>query len=135
MGDLLRNGSQWLNHQRHDHMTSPVEYVKNRQAGLTSASLQATFGKTDYEVADDYGNTIRTHVIDFLILADHLEDEPQAGDVIVADGREYEVMDLAGEGCWRWSDPYRTTFRIHTKDTRDRTYDRVQSDGTVSGPL
>ena len=31
-------------------------------------------------------------------------------------GRRYEVMNLAGEGCWRWSDPYRTTLRIHTTD-------------------
>lgn len=87
-----------------------------RRAGQADAKVQATFGKTDYEVADDYGATIRTHVIDFLILADELGHEPQASDVIVADGRKYEVMDLAGEGAWRWSDPYRTTFRIHTKD-------------------
>ena len=43
-------------------------------------------------------------------------EEPQAGDVIVANNRKYEVMDLGGESCWRWSDPYRMTLRIHTKD-------------------
>jgi len=112
--DLLRDGLTWLEQQRTAHMTSPVTY---RRAGQADAEVQATFGKTDYEVADDYGATIRTHVIDFLILADELGHEPQASDVIVADGRKYEVMDLAGEGAWRWSDPYRTTFRIHTKDT------------------
>jgi hypothetical protein len=26
-------------------------------------------------------------------------------------------MDLAGEGCWRWSDPYHQTLRVHTKFT------------------
>jgi len=114
MGDLLRDGLNWLEQQRTAHMTSPVTY---RRAGQADAEMRATFGKTDYEVADDYGATIRTHVIDFLILADELGFEPQASDVIVADGRKYEVMDLAGEGAWRWSDPYRTTFRIHTKDT------------------
>jgi len=112
--DLLRDGLNWLEQQRTVHMTSPVTY---RRAGQADAEVQATFGKTDYEVADDYGATIRTHVIDFLILADELGHEPQASDVIVTDGRKYEVMDLAGEGAWRWSDPYRTTFRIHTKDT------------------
>jgi hypothetical protein len=114
VGDLLRDGLAWLEQQRTAHMTSPVTY---RRSGQADAEVLATWGKTDLEVADDYGTTIRTHVIDFLILADVLGFEPQAGDVIVADGRKFEVMDLAGQGCWRWSDPYRTTFRIHTKDT------------------
>ena len=111
--DLLRDGLNWLEQRRTAHMTSPVIYHRE---GQVDAEVQATFGKTDYEVADEYGSTVRTHVIDFLILADELGQEPQAGDVIVADDRRYEVMDLAGQGAWRWSDPYRTTFRIHTKD-------------------
>ena len=113
MADLLRDGLSWLESQRTAHMTSPVTY---RRAGLADAEVQATFGRTDYEVADDYGATIRTHVIDFLILADALGWEPEAGDQIVADGRLHEVMPLSGQGHWRWSDPYRTTLRIHTKD-------------------
>ena len=120
MSDLLREGLNWLEQQRTAHMTSPVIYRRAGSGGQADAEVQATFGKTDYEVAGDYsggGATIRTHVIDFLILADELGHEPQASDVIVADGRKYEVMDLAGEGAWRWSDSYRTTFRIHTKDT------------------
>jgi hypothetical protein len=90
--------------------------VLYRRAGQADADVRATFGKTDYEVADGYGATIQSHVIDFLILADELGLEPEPGDVIVADGRKYEVMNLGGEGCWRWSDPYRQTYRIHTKD-------------------
>ncbi len=116
MGDLLRDGLNWLKQQRTAYMTSPVTYRRAGSGSQNDAEVQATFGKTDYEVADDYGATIRTHVIDFLILTDELGHEPKAGDVIVADGRKYEVMNLAGEGPWRWSDPYRTTLRIHTKD-------------------
>jgi len=26
------------------------------------------------------------------------------------------VMSLGNQGHWRWSDPYRTTMRIHTKE-------------------
>ncbi|MCD4824644.1 MAG: hypothetical protein K8S55_08555 [Phycisphaerae bacterium] len=26
------------------------------------------------------------------------------------------AMNFTGQSCWRWSDPYRTTLRIHTKD-------------------
>ncbi len=116
MGDLLRQGGQWLEQQRTAHMTSPVVY---RRAGRADAELQATFGRTEYEVEDEYGIRVGAQVIDFLILADDLSptfDEPEAGDQIVADGRLYEVMPLSGQGHWRWSDPYRTTMRIHTKD-------------------
>jgi hypothetical protein len=117
---LLRDGLAWLEQQRTAHMTSPVEY---RRAGQPAKEVQATFGKTDYEVADDYGATIAASAGDFLILAEELGIEPEAGDIIAAPstssgqaGRRYEVMNLAGQSCWRWSDPYRTTLRIHTKD-------------------
>ncbi len=112
MGDLLRQGSQWLESMRETHLSSPVTY----QRDVVSYSVNGTFGRTSYEVADDYGATIQTHVVDFLILGASLPLEPEPADVIVADARKYEVMNLGGEGCWRWSDPYRTTMRIHTKD-------------------
>ena len=116
MPDLLRDSASWLAQQRGDHLTSLVVY--ERSDGLI-INVPATKGKTDYEVGDaSYsGATLRAHVIDFLITSEVLGFDPQAGDVIVADGRRYEVMDLAGQGAWRWSDPYSTTYRIHTKDT------------------
>ncbi len=113
MADMLRDGLAWLERQRTAHMTSPVEF---RRVGQAAVEVKATFGKTDYEVADDYGATIGASMIDFLVLAEALGIEPEAGDVIIATGRRYEVMNLAGQSCWRWSDPYRTTLRIHTKD-------------------
>ena len=114
MDDMLRQGNDWLQQQRTDHMAGEVIY---RRAGQPEKVVRATFGKTDYEVVDDYGATIQTHVIDFLILAGELEFQPRAGDVIVADNSKYEVMSLPGQGPWRWSDPYKVTYRIHTKDT------------------
>ena len=114
--DLLRDGLAWLEQKRTAHMASPVEYRRPGEAGQPPATLQATFGRTDYDLVDDFGATVRTHVIDFLILADELGTEPEAGDMIAAEGRRYEVMNLSGQGAWRWSDPYRTTYRIHTKD-------------------
>jgi len=112
VGDLLRQGSQWLEQQRTAHCSSPVEYRRPPDA----YTVNATYGKTDVEVADESGLTITAGVWDFLILADELGLEPEPGDVIAANGRKYEVMNLCGEGCWRWSDPYRQTYRIHTKD-------------------
>jgi len=114
MGDLLRQGARWLEQMRTAHCASPVTY---RRDGV-ELNVQATFGRTAFEIADEGGLTIQAQVWDFLVLADELAvlGTPQGGDAIVTGGRQYEVMDLAGEGCWRWSDPYRTSYRIHTKD-------------------
>ena len=112
MGDLLRQGMTWLAQQLNQHCASPVEYRR----GDDLFFMNATFGRTDIELADESGLTITGHVWDFLILTDDLGFDPEASDVIAADGRKYEVMNLGGDGPWRFSDPYRTTLRIHTKD-------------------
>ena len=114
MTDLLRQGSQWLERMRTAHCSSPVEYRRPPDAW----TVRAAFGRTTYEMADESGLTVGSHAIDFLIQKGGLPGvEPEAGDVIAADGRRYEVMAL-GEDVrgWRWSDPYRTTYRIHTRD-------------------
>ncbi|MCC5830146.1 MAG: hypothetical protein JJU36_11925 [Phycisphaeraceae bacterium] len=117
MPDLLRQGAAWLEQMRTAHCSSPVQY----RHGGDVHPVQATFGRTRYEIADEAsggGLTVGAHVWDFLILADALPGvEPEPGDLIVANGQKYEVMAL-GEDVrgWRWSDPYRTTYRIHTRD-------------------
>lgn len=114
MGDLLRQGSQWLERMRTAHCASPVEYRRPPDAW----TMRAAFGRTTYEMADESGLTVGSHAIDFLIQKAALPGvEPEPGDVIAADGRRYEVMAL-GEDVrgWRWSDPYRTTYRIHTRE-------------------
>ena len=113
MTDMLRQGADWLEQMRTQHCSSPVEYRR----GDDTVAVNATFGRTSYEVADESGFTIGAHIWDFLILANDLGLEPEPGDVIAANGRKYEVMNLGGDGCWRWSDPFRRTYRIHTKDT------------------
>jgi len=112
VGDLLRQGSQWLEQQRTAHCSSQVTYRRD----ATELQVNATFSRTEYEVEDEYGLRVGAQVMDFLILAEVFPfDEPEAGDQIIADGVVYEVMKLASQGHWRWSDPYRTTMRIHTK--------------------
>jgi hypothetical protein len=115
MSDLLKQGLTWLSQQRTNHMASLVQY---QRAGQTPITVQATFGRTEYDITDGAGASLQTHVVDFLILASDLADlhPPQRGDVILANHHQYEVLDLPGDGSWRWSDPYHTTLRIHTKD-------------------
>lgn len=110
--NMLADGSQWLADTMKASASSLVEYRR----GEESSFVQAVFGRTEAEISDESGITINAFVNDFLILADDLADEPEAGDVIVADGRKYEVLDLGNEGVWRWSDNYKNMMRIHTKD-------------------
>ena len=113
MTDLLRQGSEWLEQMRTEHCSSPVYYEHDGQI----TSVNATCGRTDYEIATESGLKIGSHVWDFLILAEALDFEPEPGDVIEADNRRYEVMALGDDvRGWRWSDPYRKTYRIHTKE-------------------
>ena len=112
VGNLLKKGSAWLERKRSHHCASPVEYRRPPDA----KHVRATYGRTRYELSDEAGLTIEAQSWDFLVLAAELGFTPEPGDSIVTGGRRYEVMSLGGEGCWRWSDPYRETYRIHTKD-------------------
>jgi hypothetical protein len=85
-------------------------------------------GKTTFEVDDGYGVLVRHESRDFLMLAAHLLIDgeplvPERGDRIrEAQGQTtfvYEVTAPGKEPCWRYSDPYRKTLRIHTKQVED----------------
>jgi len=112
MKDLLHDGVAWLADKASDVMASTVKYRR----GEAEIEVPATSGRTDYEVEDQSGMKVQAHVVDFLIPASELENEPVPGDVIVKDAVEYEVMNFAGTGCWRWSTAFRHTRRIHTRE-------------------
>jgi len=112
MGNLLNNGLDWLEQRLLGFCSSPVEYRRDTQ----SHTIDAVFGKTDITVDDHTGIAVSSFVWDFLIDAQTLGFEPNVGDLIGVNGRFYEVMNLAGQGCWRWTGPNQRTYRIHTKD-------------------
>ncbi len=124
MGDLLQKGSDWLQAQRHRHLSRPVTY--RRETGVIA--LSATVGETVFEQVDEHGILQRSILRDFLLRAEDLvltglgRILPQAGDVIEeADAgspttvHEHVVVALGSEPAWRWSDPYRRTLRVHTR--------------------
>ena len=120
MADLIRTACDWLQGMRQKHAAATVTYCRDG----ASAEVQATLGKTEYQVADESGLTVQAVATDFLISADQLVLDgirtlPRMGDRIrLADGDQvkvYEVLDLAGGGHYRPSDPYGQTLRIHTK--------------------
>lgn len=122
MGDLLKQGAEFLHAQRSAHMASDVVFVR----GAESVVLSATIGHTDFEEADTDGFIQRVQTRDYLVLAADLvlggqPSTPVRGDIIRETIGEkvfvYEVMSPGNEPLWRWSDPHRNTIRIHTKHT------------------
>lgn len=120
MSDLLQEGQAWLAGQLTTHASQSVVYVR----GSEEVSVPATIGKTTFEHDDGMGTIIRTQVRDYLIDASSLVLAgspvlPKAGDRIreIEGNRTYvyEAMAIAGEPCWRYSDPFRLKLRIHTK--------------------
>jgi hypothetical protein len=118
--DLLERSSAWLENQRVKHMTRPVVY----QRGAESVEVPATIGQTVFQIDDGTGALLRTESRDYLVTAADLvlagsPALPQRGDRIrETQGAQvfvYEVMAPGDEPHWRWSDPYRRTVRVHTK--------------------
>ena len=120
MVDLLQTGSDWLSGQLQQHASRPVTY----QRGVDTVLLNATIGRTLFELTGDEGIVERIESRDFLfptvdlVLAGDTT-LPERGDQISetdAGGTfTYEVMAPGNEPPWRYADPYRRTIRIHTK--------------------
>lgn len=120
MPDLLQQGSDFLEHQRHTHLSRPVTYAR----GGDSAELNATVGRTVFEQADEFGIVQRTESRDYLLRAQDLMlmgvvTEPRIGDRVSesvdSTTWSYEVMAIGGEPHFRFSDPERRTLRVHTR--------------------
>jgi len=124
MGDLLKQGSDWLESQRTRHASRTVTY----QRGGQSVQLAATIGQTLFEIDTGTGLQERFEARDFLVLAVELvlggnATLPARGDrILETDGATtftYEVMAPGKEPHFRYSDPYRKTLRIHTKQVAE----------------
>ncbi|AQT67940.1 hypothetical protein STSP2_01092 [Anaerohalosphaera lusitana] len=111
MTDMLNQGLDWLGQMLTKHCSSQIIYRQDQ----IEVSINAVFAKTDLQLEDEHGISIRSFVWDFLIASAALGFEPQPGDTIVAEDKTFEVMNLSGDGCWRWTGPDRNMYRIHTK--------------------
>lgn len=129
MGDLLKDGAVFLESMRHKHMSQEVTYVR----GADSVALNATIGEAVFEQENEFGVVKRIETRDFLVRTQDLviggsRITPAVGDkikeahafqvgssAIVGATLVYEVLSLAGQSPWRYSDQERQTIRVHTK--------------------
>ncbi|MCL2348433.1 MAG: hypothetical protein FWC50_09255 [Planctomycetaceae bacterium] len=109
--NMLQNGLDWLAKKQKRHVSSRVYYYRDE----ICYPVNATLGRTKFDMEDDYGVRITAHTIDFLINASDLELIPKVGDRIISDKTAHEVLELGAAGCWRWCDPHGIRRRIHTK--------------------
>ena len=116
MTDMLAKAALWLAEKQEKFCSSDVIYVHNGE----KMPLSATYGRTDYEIHDDYGVKIGTHVVDFIVRENAMPFDPEPGDGIIVGNTEYEVMALGTQKCWRWCDAHHHLRRIHTRETGDR---------------
>lgn len=122
MADLLEQAAGWLGGMRAAHLSRSVTYSRPSTGSGQGAQVQvaATVGRTTFEIDDGYGVVEKWESRDFLIAAADLvlgdaTATPQRGDRIADGGKVYEVMAPGKEDCFRKSDPYGVTLRIHTK--------------------
>lgn len=120
MSDLIATGNAWLQGVRHQKLSQAVTY----RSGVVQLAVQATIGRTEFESETAGGARLVTESRDFLIrvidLATAGLPEPRRGDVVdelVAGVTfRYEVMPFGPQDeIWRYSDPYRLLYRVHTK--------------------
>ena len=118
MGDLLSDAADWLGNTFSSHVSQSVTYSR----GASSVAISATPGETELSTLDVNGFTLDFHSTDFIFPAADLDFgsgvvEPEEGDTISYAGRTYEVLSVPGARHFRYSDPYRTILRVHTKIT------------------
>lgn len=124
MTDMLATGMAWLSAERHAHLTRAVTYIRSSIASLTPLSIQASVGRSPFQVVEASGAVHEIQSRDYLVRAADLLDDgetflPAIGDEIneaTAAGEDaYEVVSIAGEPCYRKCPPDGLTIRIHTQ--------------------
>jgi len=122
MADLMKTGVVWHAAKLKSYLSQMVTY---RRLSHT-VSIVATFGDSGHEVVTPDGLVVEVHSRDFLfdvadLILNGVLTKPERGDKVEFtdpdDGVKYthELMSLSNEPAWRYSDPYRKKYRIHTE--------------------
>jgi len=118
MADLLQTGVAWAAGKLSNYASQSVTYKRGSRS--VGSSLKATYGQTTFE-QDSQAGVIRWEAKDFIFTASDLTlgdtvTEPERHDRITDhNGNVFEVLGPGDDPCFRYSDPYRTRVRVHTK--------------------
>lgn len=117
MRDLMETASAWLDEKSSQDLSRAATYRR----GEASCELTVQLGRSVFDISDEAGGIIEFETRDYLFAAEGLvlgeaQAEPQPGDRIEDSDHTYEVLSPGNEKCWRWSDGYWQTMRVHTKE-------------------
>jgi hypothetical protein len=123
MPNVLKDGLAYQTTVLKAVASEPVTYAR----GYDSVPVRAIFGRKLLKLDDNMGGLrVEWTDMDFLIPADADFTfgagliEPARGDIVwISVGSGYEAFEVLpfgrNEPAWRWSDPHRSMYRIHTK--------------------
>lgn len=126
MANLLEKGQALFKRLMQKDATPAGTLTYRRGAELVDLTGKAWWGRTVFSrIPRDGGAAVVFGDRDYLIPASVLtiggtRFEPEEGhrivEVLNGVTREFEIIAPLGEPPWRWSDPGRTMFRVHTKE-------------------
>ena len=115
MANLLKAAQEWMDGQRRSHCTDTIAYTR----GTDTVELAGTLGRSQHEIDDGNGALIRVDSVDWIFTsADLLPtfNEPAVGDRITeATGEVWMVTTFGVDPCWRYTDDFRHSLRVHTR--------------------
>lgn len=110
MGNRIREGIERLK-------TTLIDFASEEAAyhhGNTVTNIHVVAGRLDVVEDETLPASIISRLRDFYVSSDELPETPKVGDMIAIGNTHFEVLNVGGV-CWRWSDPYQTMRKIHTK--------------------
>lgn len=95
-----------------------VDYIPHN-GDVSFKGISATLGRTLFKSNNGYGVDVITHGKDFIIKANAISVVPSLGDIILCNGKRYEVLAPNDEPVWRYSGSNEESLRIHTKEVAE----------------
>ena len=121
---MLKRGERWIHSVEKTKLANPVSYYT---ASGVRHGIAATQGETTTEAETGAGIIVESKIVDWIIARDELLEEPRPGDFIVVhldDGvkRYFEVAAVGGETAWRWHGTTASSYRIHSRETNEKSW-------------
>jgi hypothetical protein len=112
MRDLLGQGEAMITRVAREHLAQAVTYRRGNQTW----TCPATEGRSLLAISDPEAVGLVMRMQDWLIAAEDLPITPQPGDRVETANAAWEVFEIPGEPCWRWTDGTHSQRRIHVKE-------------------
>jgi hypothetical protein len=118
MNNCMSLAEKYIAEMREKYCSVKIDYIS--QGGNTVFNgISATLGRTLFKSNNDYGVDIISHGRDFIIKANAISTTPSLGDIILCNGKRYEVLAPNDEPVWRYSGSSNESLRIHTKEVTE----------------